>query len=57
MGEGILTVVIGGFFVLILLAVVLGLAGFVRHDTFRVWLALAVVWVPALFIYGARNSN
>lgn len=56
-GEGALSVVVGGFAVLVLLAIVLGLAGLDRHETFRVWAALSVIWAPALFLwFGSRAS-
>ncbi len=57
LGEGCLSVVFGGFLLFIALAVILGIAGFERHEIYRVWLALAIVWVPWLFVQGARRSD
>jgi hypothetical protein len=56
-GEGILSVLFGGFFILIALTIILGLAGLERTVIFRVWIALAVVWAPYLFVRFGRNSN
>ena len=56
-GEGCLSILFGGFFILIFLAIALGLLGFDRNEIAKIWAGLGILWVPALFVFGARNSN